>query len=127
MNLVVHPSALSGRLTAPPSKSHMQRLVAAALLAEGESWSGPSDAATAGLRSVAAGLGPKSRWGPAPSSKADSTRAPTPSKSGKLGIRMFSSIAALHNARDPRRRRNAPGRPSTWWPTPDKPGWTSNW
>ena len=33
MNLVVHPSALSGRLTAPPSKSHMQRLVAAALLA----------------------------------------------------------------------------------------------
>ena len=46
MNLVVHPSALSGRLTAPPSKSHVQRLVAAALLAEGESWiRNPSDAA----------------------------------------------------------------------------------
>ena len=33
MNLIAHPSVLSGRLVAPASKSHMQRLVAAALLA----------------------------------------------------------------------------------------------
>ena len=46
MNLLVQPSALSGRLVAPASKSHMQRLIAAALLADGESWiRNPSDAA----------------------------------------------------------------------------------
>ena len=53
------PSALSRPADRTASKSHMQRLVAAALLAEGESWvRNPSDAADCwAALSVAAGLG----------------------------------------------------------------------
>ena len=103
MNLVVHPSALSGRLTAPPSKSHMQRLVAAALLAEGESWiRNPSDAADCwAALSVAAGLGAEVEVGSNAIRIEGGLRPRTDTleigESG-LGIRMFSSIAALHNA-----------------------------
>ena len=103
MNLVVHPSALSGRLTAPPSKSHMQRLVAAALLAKGESWiRNPSDATDCwAALSVAAGLGADIEVGSNAirihGGLAPRTDALEIGESG-LGIRMFSSIAALHDA-----------------------------
>ena len=102
MNLTVHPSALSGRLVAPASKSHMQRLVAAALLADGESWiRNPSDAADCwAALSVAAGLGAEVEVG------SDAVRIigglnPRSDtldigESG-LGIRMFSPVAALHD------------------------------
>ena len=103
MNIVVHPTALSGRLTAPPSKSHMQRLVAAALLAPGESWvRNPSDAADCwAALSVAAGLGADIEVGSDAIRIEGGLRPRTDAleigESG-LGIRMFSSIAALHNA-----------------------------
>ena len=102
MNLVAHPSALSGRLTAPPSKSHMQRLVVAALLAEGESWiRNPSDAADCwAALSVAAGLGAEVEVGSNAIRIEGGLRPRTDTleigESG-LGIRMFSSIAALHD------------------------------
>jgi len=101
MNLIVYPSALSGRLVAPASKSHMQRLVAAALLAEGESWiRNPSDAADCmAAVEVAAGLGADVEIG------SDALRmeggmepraAELPIGESGLGIRMFSPIAALN-------------------------------
>ncbi len=102
MNLVVHPSSLSGRLVAPASKSHMQRLVAAALLARGESWiRNPSDAADCwAALSVAAGLGADIEVG-AGAIRIQGGLQPRSEtldlgESG-LGIRMFSPIAALHD------------------------------
>ena len=100
MNLVVHPSDLSGRIEAPGSKSHMQRLLAAGLLAQGESWiRRPSDAADCmAAAEVAAGLGAdieigqnalKIRGGLAPR-----TDVLHMGESG-LGMRLFSPIAAL--------------------------------
>ena len=100
MNLVVHPSDLSGRIEAPGSKSHMQRLLAAVLLAQGESWiRRPSDAADCmAAAEVAAGLGAdieigqnalKIRGGLAPR-----TDVLHMGESG-LGMRLFSPIAAL--------------------------------
>ena len=102
MNLIVHPSSLSGRLVAPPSKSHMQRLVAAALLADGESWiRNPSEAEDCWAAiSVAAGLGAEIETG----TDALRIRGGLNPRSEELdigesglGIRMFSAIAALHN------------------------------
>ena len=102
MNLIVHPSSLSGRLVAPPSKSHMQRLVAAALLADGESWiRNPSEAEDCWAAiSVAAGLGAEIETG----TNALRIQGGLNPRSEKLdigesglGIRMFSSIAALHD------------------------------
>lgn len=102
MNLIVHPSSLSGRLVAPPSKSHMQRLVAAALLAEGESWirnTSESEDCWAAI-SAAAGLGAEIESG----TNALRIQGGFNPRSEKLdigesglGIRMFSSIAALHD------------------------------
>ena len=100
MNLLVQPSALSGRLVAPASKSHMQRLIAAALLADGESWiRNPSDAADCwAALSVAVGLGAEVEVG------SDAIRitgglhprsADLDIGESGLGLRMFSPIAAL--------------------------------
>ncbi len=100
MNLVAHPSDLSGRIEAPGSKSHMQRLLAAGLLARGESWiRRPADAADCmAAAEVAAGLGAeieigqdalRIRGGLAPR-----TDVLHMGESG-LGIRLFSPIAAL--------------------------------
>jgi 3-phosphoshikimate 1-carboxyvinyltransferase len=100
MNLIAHPSDLSGRIEAPGSKSHMQRLLAAGLLAKGESWiRRPSDAADCmAAAEVAAGLGAdieigqealRMRGGLSPR-----TDALHMGESG-LGIRLFSPIAAL--------------------------------
>lgn len=104
MNLVVHPSRLEGRLVAPPSKSHMQRLLAAALLAPGESWiRNPSDSEDAmAALSVAAGLGADVEIG-AGAMRIHGGMAPRSSllnigESG-LGIRMFTPIAALTDQR----------------------------
>ena len=100
MNLVVRPSSLSGRITAPPSKSHMQRLVAAALLANGESWiRNPSDAADGwAALSAAAGLGADAEVGSdairIQGGLNPRSRALNMGESG-LGIRMFAPIAAL--------------------------------
>lgn len=102
MNLTVRPSALSGRLVAPASKSHMQRLIAAALLAEGVSWiRNPSDAADCwAALSVAAGLGADIEVGSDAIRIQGGLRPRTDTleigESG-LGIRMFSPIAALHD------------------------------
>lgn len=100
MNLIAHPSALSGRIVAPASKSHMQRLLAAALLARGESWiRNPSDAADCmAATAVCAGLGADIEIG------SDALRihggigpraAALPIGESGLGIRLFSPIAAL--------------------------------
>jgi len=100
MNLVAHPSDLSGRIEVPSSKSHMQRLLAAGLLAKGESWiRRPSHAADAmAAVEVAAGLGAdieigedalKMRGGLSP--RTDILHL---GESG-LGMRLFSPIAAL--------------------------------
>ncbi len=100
MNLVAHPSALSGQVQAPASKSHMQRLLAAALLARGESWiRNPSDAADClAAAETAAGLGADIEIGP------DALRIQggltprtdrLPIGESGLGIRLFSPIAAL--------------------------------
>ena len=100
MNLIVRPSSLSGRITAPPSKSHMQRLVAAALLADGESWiRNPSDAADGwAALSAAAGLGADAEVGSdairIQGGLNPRSRALNMGESG-LGIRMFAPIAAL--------------------------------
>ena len=59
MILRVSPSRLSGVVHAPPAKSVMQRLLAAALLADGDTWiHNPSEAddCTAAM-GVVAGLG----------------------------------------------------------------------
>ena len=100
MNLVAHPSDLSGRIEATGSKSHMQRLLAAGLLAQGESWiSAPPMPRTAmAAAEVAAGLGAdieigqnalQIRGGLAPRTD----RPPHGRK--RLGMRLFSPIAAL--------------------------------
>lgn len=100
MNLVVHPSTLSGRITAPPSKSHMQRLLAAALLAEGESWiRNPSDAADClAAAEVIAGLGADVEVG-AGALRIRGGFAPRTDRlnfgESGLGMRMFGPIAAL--------------------------------
>lgn len=100
MNLVVHPSRLEGRLVAPPSKSHMQRLLAAALLAPGESWiRNPSESEDAmAALSVAAGLGADVEVGDGAmrilGGLAPRTDLLNIGESG-LGIRMFAPIAAL--------------------------------
>ncbi len=100
MNLIAHPSVLSGRLVAPASKSHMQRLVAAALLAHGESWiRNPSDAADCiAAVEVAAGLGADIEIGQE-AIRMEGGLAPRqqvlPIGESGLGIRLFSPIAAL--------------------------------
>ena len=100
MNLVAHPSVLSGRLVAPASKSHMQRLVAAALLARGESWiRNPSVAADCiAAVEVAAGLGADIEVGH-DAIRMEGGLAPRqqvlPIGESGLGIRLFSPIAAL--------------------------------
>lgn len=102
MNLVAHPSALSGTLSAPPSKSHMQRLIAAALLAKGQSWiHNPSDAADAwAALSAAAGLGAEAEVGER-AIRIEGGLDPRSTElnlgESGLGIRMFSPIAALSN------------------------------
>ncbi len=100
MNLIAAPSALSGRIVAPASKSHMQRLLAAALLAEGESWiRNPSDAADClSATEVIAGLGADVEIGSdalrIQGGLAPRTPALNIGESG-LGLRMFGPIAAL--------------------------------
>ncbi len=102
MNLIVRPSALSGRLVAPASKSHMQRLIAAALLADGECWiRNPSDAADCwAALSVAAGLGADIEVGSNAIRVVGGLQPRSDTldlgESG-LGMRMFSPIAALHD------------------------------
>ncbi len=100
MNLIAQPSDLSGRIEAPGSKSHMQRLLAAGLLAQGESWiRRPSDAADCmAAAEVAAGLGADIEIGPGAlkmrgglSPRADVLHM---GESG-LGMRLFAPIAAL--------------------------------
>ena len=103
MNLIAQPSTLSGRIVAPASKSHMQRLLAAALLSEGESWiRNPSNAADClAATEVIAGLGADIEIG------SDALRiqggfAPRTDRlnigESGLGIRMFGPIAALSSS-----------------------------
>ena len=100
MNLIARPSDLSGQITAPPSKSHMQRLIAAALLARGESWiRNPSDAQDCmAAVEVAAGLGADIEIGSTAlrmlGGLSPRTDALHIGESG-LGMRLFAPIAAL--------------------------------
>jgi 3-phosphoshikimate 1-carboxyvinyltransferase len=100
MNLIARPSVLSGTVTAPASKSHMQRLIASALLANGESWiRNPSDASDAwAALSAAAGLGAEAEVGETAIRMVGGLKPRSQElnlgESG-LGIRMFAPIAAL--------------------------------
>jgi len=100
MKRIVFPSAVMGEITAPSSKSVTQRVIAAALLADGESIiSNPSycDDALAAM-SIATGLGAKV----VPSANELKITGSNGLKETKLhcgesglAIRMFSPIAAL--------------------------------
>lgn len=103
MILRVSPSRLSGVVHAPPAKSVMQRLLAAALLADGDTWiHNPSEAddCTAAM-GVVAGLGAEIELGET-SIKVRGTggrlqpRQPVlqTGESG-LGLRLFGAVAAL--------------------------------
>lgn len=106
MNVRVSPATLSGRIEAPGSKSHMQRLLAAALLSTGRSEilrPAENDDCLAVLSAVAA-LGADIEIGEAPSPGGDRIEitgglAPRSNvlevgESG-LGARMLAPIAAL--------------------------------
>ena len=106
MILRVSPSVLSGVVQAPPAKSVMQRLLAAALLADGETWiHNPSEAddCTAAL-GVVAGLGAEIELGET-SMRVLGTGGHLKPRSAVLetgesglGMRLFGAIAALSPA-----------------------------
>jgi len=112
MNITVRPSSLSGRIEAPGSKSHMQRLLVAALLCPGRSTihrPAENDDCLAVLSAIAAlgadiEIGPNSETDPDPETgheRIEITGGLAPrsqsldvGESG-LGARMLAPIAAL--------------------------------
>lgn len=103
MILRVSPSLLSGEVQAPPSKSVMQRLLAASLLADGETWihnPSESDDCTAGMAAIA-GLGAEIELGESAMRVRGTHGQIQPRQStlelgeSGLGMRLFGVLASL--------------------------------
>lgn len=103
MILRVSPSRLSGEVQAPPSKSVMQRLLAASLLADGETWihnPSESDDCTFGMATIA-GLGAEIELGESAMRIRGTHGQIQPRQStlelgeSGLGMRLFGFLASL--------------------------------